>query len=155
MLTRSLLSPAIALQSSLQNLYDLLASQVRVGCRATSDKGIIHNHRCDMPEISNVGSLRASRVPENIFQWIGGRAHIKVGPHKSGAIFIVILLTVTGDMFVPDDALAIDQITRECQAGYAITFGRDWLPLLVEAENEIMYALIIGQIDDRAASPDD
>ena len=75
--------------------------------------------------------------------------------HECGAVLVVVLQAVAGDVLAADDALAHVHIAGEGEAGDAVAFGADRLVGPVEAEDQIVDALVVDQIDDRPGAADD
>ena len=60
-----------------------------------------------------------------------------------------------GHALAVDNALVGDFITGESERGYAVADAKDRLVLFDEHPNEILYALVVGDVKDRSRAADD
>ena len=113
-----------------------------------------------MAEVAVIAAVRPRRIPENELERIGRRAHVEVkepaaGLHERGAVLVVVLQTVAGDMLAPDNALAQVHVAGEGETSDTVAFGANRLAGVQEGENQIVDALVVGEIDDRSGAADD
>src|SRR3990172_6674153 len=118
--------PSVAPQTPFQRFHHHLASEVRVRGGATGNERIVNDHRGFPANVAMVATTRTGSVPQDVFQGIWRWSHIKIQEliarhHKAGAIQVVILFAVAGDMFAPDDALPIIEIASKGEARDAVT----------------------------------
>ena len=59
---------------------------------------------------------------------------------------------MAGDVFAPDDTLALGPVAGKGQGGHAVALGGDQLALRQEAQDHIVEALIVDHVDHRAAA---
>ena len=60
-----------------------------------------------------------------------------------------------GDVLAGDDARALLPVAREREARDAVALGADQLVGVVEGEDDVVHALVVHEVDDRAGAADD
>src|SRR5581483_6016287 len=100
-----------------------------------------------MPEVPVILSSWCGSIAQNVFQWIGGRTHIKVYSNKPCPIFVVILFTMACNVFALNDTFTITKITGKRQASNTVAFRCNRFASPVEAQDEVMYSVVVGKID--------
>ena len=108
-----------------------------------------------MANVAQERPVRGCCVTEDVLQRIGWRTHVEVGPQEPGAVLVVVLEGVASHPLALEDALPILRVASEREAGHAIAFRGDWLFLAIEAEDEVVDALVVDHIDDWPAAADE
>ena len=74
-----------------------------------------------------VGAARSGRVAQDPLERVRRRAHHEVRAHEAGAVLVVVLDAVPGDVLAGDDRLAFLPAAREREAGDPVALGADQL----------------------------
>ena len=105
-----------------------------------------------MSIVADVLAIGSCRIAENVFEGVGRRTEVEIDADIAVTIFVVVLFTVTGDMLIFDDTLAVLIITGESQSRHTITFGTNGLARFFERQDDVMQASVISEIDRGAAA---
>ena len=156
------LLPAVALQPLFQDLANELADQRGILRGSSRQKWIVQDRGHFFTYSAVVLAMWSGGVPQDVFQWVEGRAKVGTSVHwltviaihlcEAGSFFVVILSSMSCDIFASDDTFTICPVSRKCKAGYAVTFcGNEFIAINI-TENQIVEALIVDHVDHWSAS---
>src|SRR3954469_12151098 len=142
-------------QPVLEHLDHLLSGEVGVRRRAARDERVVDDDGGLVAVVAVVGAAGRGGVAEDPLQRVRRRAHDEVRAHEAGAVLVVVLDAVARDVLAGEDAVALLPVAGEGEAGDAVALGADQLVGVVEAEDQVVDALVVDEVDDRARPADD